>query len=203
MKTLDARGLPCPEPVVKTHQALEGGEDVTTLVDNLAATENLRRFAASRGCTAEVHAVPEGFAVLLRRGSTPGEDTQSASAPGTQPGPESVSPSRPVLFLTADSLGNGSEELGRLLVRTFLHTISESMVLPSSIILMNSAVNLSVEGSPVLEDLRALAARGVSVLSCGTCLKHFDLVERLAVGQVSNMYEISELLLGAPRVIRI
>ncbi len=201
MKTIDARGLACPQPVLLTHKALQEHDEVTTLVDNQVATENLRRLATGKGYEVQVRSDPDGYLVHLRHpGRTPELPGMSA-APDPAPEPQGTQGGTGLL-LTADALGHGSEELGQLLIRTFFHTLGESQTPPSTAIFMNSGVKLAVEGSPVLEDLGILAGKGMAILVCGTCLKHFDLMERLAVGQVSNMYEISEHLLGAPRVLR-
>ncbi len=106
-----------------------------------------------------------------------------------------------VVFFGADTVGRGPEELGGLLVRTFLHTLTEVQPCPEVLVFMNSGVRLVVEGSPVLEDLHTLAGRGVRILACGTCLGYFELKDRLAVGTISNMYTIAETLLGAGKVI--
>ena len=63
-------------------------------------------------------------------------------------------------------------------------------------------MKLSTEGSPVLEDLKNLAAQGVEVISCGTCLNFYQLSEKLAVGEVSNMYDIVEHLRKADVVVK-
>jgi len=68
-------------------------------------------------------------------------------------------------------------------------------------IFINAGVKLTVDGSPVLEDLQALEPRGVNILACGTCLGHFELKEKVAIGEISNMYTIVETLLGAGKVV--
>ena len=108
-----------------------------------------------------------------------------------------------VLVLSSEHMGHGDEELGHILIRSFLHTLGEVEPRPHTIVLFNSGVKLAVEGSPVLEDLHALAKNGVAILVCGTCLGHYGLKEKLAVGQVSNMYSIAENMLGACRVVNL
>lgn len=200
MKTIDARGLACPQPVLLTKKALEEGHEVTTLVDNVAATENLRRFASSKGCEVQIRPEKEWFHVELRRLG----QAQSASPQGL-PAPE-VATGRStgtVLLITSADLGRGSEELGQVLMRAFFHTLGEASDLPAKVIFMNSGVQLTVASSPVLEDLKALEAKGVALFSCGTCLNYFELMPQLAVGGVSNMYEITENLFGAQKVVRL
>jgi intracellular sulfur oxidation DsrE/DsrF family protein len=69
------------------------------------------------------------------------------------------------------------------------------------IVFFNAGVKLVAADSPVLEDLQALAGRGVQILACGTCLGYFELKEKVAVGEVSNMYTIAETMLGAGKVV--
>jgi selenium metabolism protein YedF len=203
MKVIDARGLACPQPVVLTKRALAETDEVTTLVDNDAARENLRRLGASQGCRVEARTDADGIHVVLRRAATverppPGGEEAPRPAPAA---PDA--PGRTVLLVAAETIGRGSDELGQVLVRAFCHTLGELTAPPDAVVLMNGGVRLVVEGSAVLDDLRALAARGVDLLVCGTCLGFFELKDRLAVGRVSNMYEIAETLFGAGRVIRL
>ena len=46
MKTIDARGLSCPEPVILTRQAMMSGEAAyEVIVDNNTSKENVTRYA--------------------------------------------------------------------------------------------------------------------------------------------------------------
>jgi selenium metabolism protein YedF len=98
-------------------------------------------------------------------------------------------------------MGRGDTELGQILIRSFFHTLGEVEPVPETIIFLNSGVKLVIEGSPVLEDLQELCAGGVKILVCGTCLGHYELKDKVAVGEVSNMYTIAETMLGAGKVI--
>ncbi len=106
-----------------------------------------------------------------------------------------------ILLITAETLGQGPAELGERLIGAFFHTLAESSTPPATIILMNSGVKIAVDGARTVSDLQTLAAAGVEILACGTCLGYFDLRDRLAVGKVSNMYEIAGKLMEAPRVV--
>jgi intracellular sulfur oxidation DsrE/DsrF family protein len=81
--------------------------------------------------------------------------------------------------------------------------LSEVAPVPDTIIFFNSGVKLVVEGSPVLEDLQALSEHGIEILVCGTCLGYYEIVDQLAVGEVSNMYTIAETMLGAGKVVQL
>jgi selenium metabolism protein YedF len=101
-----------------------------------------------------------------------------------------ISAGETVYLITKDTLGHGSEELGTVLMKSFLYTLTETEPLPRTLIFINSGVRLTTKDSPLLGHLQTLAGRGVQILSCGTCLDYFALKERLAVGQVTNMYSI-------------
>ncbi len=108
-----------------------------------------------------------------------------------------------VLAISSDGMGRGDDELGRVLLRNHLHVLGEVTPRPDVLIFFNSGVKLAVEGSPALDDLKALTERGVQILLCGTCLGHFDLEEKVAVGEISNMYTITETMLRADRLINL
>jgi len=193
-KIVDARGLACPQPVILTRKALQESDAVTTIVDNETAKSNVSRMAAKQGCQVDVEEREDGFYVRLTKGEQPAEEAapQMAAAPASGP---------LVLTVPSDVMGRGDEELGGILVRAFFHTLGEVEPLPQTIIFFNSGVKLVVQGSPVVEDLQALKAQGIEILACGTCLGHYGLKERVAVGEVSNMYTIAETMLGAGKVV--
>jgi selenium metabolism protein YedF len=106
-----------------------------------------------------------------------------------------------LLVVPGETMGRGDDELGKLLMRNFFHTLGEVAPRPNSVVLFNSGVKLVAEDSPVLEDLQALAAQGVDILACGTCLGYYGLKEKVGVGEISNMYTIAETMLGAGKVV--
>jgi selenium metabolism protein YedF len=107
-----------------------------------------------------------------------------------------------VLVVSSEVMGRGEHaELGGILIRSFFHVLGEVEPTPAVILFFNSGVKLVTEGSPVLEDLRALAERGVEVLACGTCLGYYNVTSKVAVGEVSNMYTIAETMLGAGKTV--
>ena len=99
-------------------------------------------------------------------------------------------------------MGRGSEELGRTLMKGFLFAVGQLPQLPKTILFYNGGAHLTVEGSPVLEDLKKLEAQGVEILTCGTCLNYYGITEKLAVGGVTNMYVIAEKMLNAGNVVK-
>jgi selenium metabolism protein YedF len=199
-QTVDARGLACPQPVVLTAKAVVGAEQLTVIVDNAVAVENVTRFAHSKGFTVDVSEKPDGIYLALHR---VGAAVESAEEPVISCAPSQPAAGATVVFAPSDSLGRGSAELGERLMGAFFHTLLEIAPKPDMIIFMNSGVKLTAEGSRALDDLRALAEQGVDILACGACLNYFELTEKLAVGRVSNMYEIATALLEAGRIVEL
>lgn len=108
-----------------------------------------------------------------------------------------------VIAVSSDCMGRGDDELGRLLLRNHLHVLAETLPKPDVIVFYNSGVRLATQGSPVLEDLGGLERAGTRILLCGTCLGHFGLKDSVAVGEISNMYAITETMLRAAKVINL
>jgi selenium metabolism protein YedF len=198
---VDARGLLCPQPVVLTSKALAENDQVTTIVDNAVAVENVSRLAKSRGCSVEVKEKPDGIYVVL---SKTGETVESAISEEDLFVCSTESSRGPmVLFVASDCVGRGSTELGERLMDAFFHTLVELASKPKTIIFMNSGINLAIEGSRAVGDLRELAAHGITILVCGTCLDYFGLTDKLAVGNISNMYDIANELVEAGKVVKL
>lgn len=189
--TVDARGLACPQPVVLTNKAFDESDEVTTIVDNETARENVSRLAAGKGFKVEVEEKESAFYLHMTRESAPAEET---SCPPFVSGPT-------VLLLASDVMGRGSDELGRKLMTSFVQVLHEITPKPDTVIFINSGVRLVTEGSQVIEDLRALEEQGTGLLACGTCLGYYDLKEKVAVGKTSNMYDIASALLGAGKIV--
>jgi selenium metabolism protein YedF len=197
-RTLDTCGLPCPQPVILARKALaEGGFDTLEItVDDAASRENLLKFGAYAKCLVE--AVDEGGLTRIRL--TPQGLAPAPAQADACPLPEGSSGGGPVevVLLSADGIGQGDPDLARLLMRGFLYTLTEAERVPRRLLLMNSGVKLAVEGSESLANLQKLEARGVEVLACGTCLEFFGLTSRLAVGGITNMYELAGHLMEGP-----
>lgn len=197
MEQLDARGQACPLPVVRTKKALAEMEEgsLEVLVDNETAVHNLE--ALGRALQIETESETRGekeFAVTFDK--KPGATACAAAViPGAATGDR-------VVVLSSEHMGQGDDELGSVLMKAFVFALTQQDELPDTILAYNGGVKLTVEGSPVLDDLKKLAEGGVEILSCGTCLNHYGLTEKLAVGDVTNMYVIAQKQLDARVVVR-
>ena len=196
VKQIDCRGLECPKPVVNVKQALDEIESgkVMVIVDNKTSLENIKRLAENSGYQVSVEDKEGDFCIdITKKGKA-----EKGKKEQTKPVPDSY-----ILFITSDRLGTGDKRLGEILIKAFLNTIWEAEKKPDSVILINNGVKLSTEGSEVLDTLELLAKEGIHIISCGTCLAYYKLTDKLKVGLSSNMYEIVNILLNTPKIIRI
>ena len=201
---VDCRNAPCPQPVVKLRDLLENSRppNLEVLVDNQAAVENVGRFLRNKGY--EVSCAEEG--PLWRISAKTDADDRRDGAP------ESVSPNaglpaaedlRTLVMIIAPVFGSGDDELGGKLMKNFLVTLPEMGSALWRIILLNGGVTLAAEDSPVLEQLQTLEKAGVSILVCGTCLEHFGLLSKKAVGETTNMLDVVTGMATACKIIRV
>lgn len=198
METIDAKGQACPMPVVRAKKALaEMGEGMLeVLVDNKTAMHNLENLGKSLKIATQSEERGEAeFAVVFTK------DAADARTEDCGCG-ELVPAGDKVVVLSSDVMGSGDDELGATLMKAFVFALTQQDELPATILAYNGGVKLTVEGSPVLDDLKKLAEAGVEIMSCGTCLNHYGISDKLAVGEVTNMYVIVEKQLNARVVVR-
>ena len=197
-KVVDCRGLACPQPVIRTKQALEETDRVTVIVDNPAARDNVARFGESQGAGVTIAEKPDGIYLTVEKGKDHDQTKQAPALDTPTPASGPV-----VVVIPQDQMGRGEAKLGHILMRAFLHTLTEVSGRPEKMIFFNTGVKLTVEGSEILDDMRALENTGTEILVCGTCLEYFGLKEKIAVGQISNMYTIAETMLAAGRLVTV
>ena len=200
MSKIDARGLSCPAPVLETKAALEKGhlERIEVVVDNEPAKQNVVRFLGSRGYTTEIEQAGNAFTIV---------GTGEPSSPATEakaPAPTIVeAATRIMVMVAADRMGSGDDGLGARLMVNFVKTLKEMGDDLWRLVFVNSGVKLTIDGAGTLDDLKELEAGGLSILVCGTCLDHFDLLARKQVGQTTNMLDIVTAMQLADKVINI
>ncbi|MCF0229828.1 MAG: sulfurtransferase-like selenium metabolism protein YedF [Parasporobacterium sp.] len=199
-QTVDARGMACPLPVVNAKAALKEmnqGETAEVIVDNEIAVQNLTKFANVRHYTVTDNKVNDNeYHVFITVGEK-SEETEDADTVC-----EACQVNGDVVAIGSSQMGNGSEELGKILMKAFIFALTKQDTFPKTVIFYNSGVFLSTEGSDSIEDLKFLESKGTQVISCGTCLNYYELTEKLAVGSVSNMYDIVEKMEAAGKIIK-
>lgn len=191
---IDARGKACPMPVILAKKELDGGcNDLTVLVDNRTAVENLTRLGNSAGMTVASGETLDGLFVRLTGEAKPVEHPV-ISCPTTGSGY--------AVFIGKDVVGTGERELGYNLMKMALYTLAQGDSVPAHILFMNEGVKLPAgEEQQVIDSLITLSEKGCIVLVCGTCLNYYGIADRLKVGIVSNMYDILGAMQRADKVI--
>lgn len=200
MIEIDARGENCPKPVIMTKKALESigtGEGIVTIVDNEMAKENVSKLLKSMDIDFKVDQKEGDY--YITAGSV---EVEIAGAGAKKDSDENVSKNTVIMF-DKDKMGHGNDELGAVLIKGFIYTLTELEELPSALLFVNSGIKLTTTGSAVIEDIKQLEARGVEILSCGTCLDYYGLQDGLEVGGVTNMYTIVEKLMEASNTIKL
>ncbi|MBN1277498.1 MAG: sulfurtransferase-like selenium metabolism protein YedF [Deltaproteobacteria bacterium] len=200
---VNAKGLACPQPVLLTKKALEDHSDVDVLVDNAIAVENVKRFAANAGWAVEVTDESGGiFRIHLKKQDETAADNRESECISCADNARSAASGPSVFVIVSDTMGKGSDELGTILMKSFIHTAIDLEDGPDVMIFYNSGVKLAVEGSDVLDDLKKIEGKGVKILVCGTCANYFSLTDRVAVGIISNMYDIADTLSRAGHIVQ-
>ena len=200
MITVEARGEQCPIPVVKTLKVINEMKEagtVETHVDNETAVQNLTKLAESKNFKVKSEKIEDKHFVVTMEVTAPG-------AAGGEEVPVCIPDRRgnTVYAFGSNCMGLGDDELGATLMKGFIYAVSQLDELPKTMLFYNGGAKLTVEGSASLEDLKSLQAQGVEILTCGTCLNFYGLSEKLAVGEVTNMYSIVEKLNGASHIVK-
>ena len=190
MVKVDAIGQVCPVPIIMTKNALKDIEEgqVEVSVDNRLSLENLQKMSKEMGYDYTVEESGDIFKIVINKMRESVELRESEE--------------NTVVVIDSLHMGKGDVELGRILMKGFIYTLSEMEELPKTILFYNEGVKLAIEGAESLQDLKSLEERGVEILSCGTCLNFYGITEKLRVGSVTNMYTILERQMKATRVIK-
>lgn len=196
MFKIDAIGKACPLPVIETHKALKENNTVETIVDNKIATENLKKLAEDMGYTyAMTEESSTHYTVVIAK-QTAQEAVNNQAELAAKPSDSYI------VVINSPTMGAGDDALGKQLLKTFIYTLTEQDVLPQTIIFYNGGVPLVTKDSESLEDLQKLAAQGVQIYACGACLNYYQLTDKVAVGEITNMYRIVEMMRTADRIVR-
>ena len=223
MKTIDVMGKPCPIPVIEAKKALAEPETegVLVKVDNITAVQNLEKMANGYGYRFSFEEkAKDAYEVAINRdGKKPpeaGAEIEAEAAAGVAAGAGAAAVSGELGMLPCDTgsaglavaigrdaMGDGSEELGKILIKGFIYALSELPVPPKYVIFFNSGAHLTSEGSNTVDDLKKLEGKGTEILTCGTCVNYYGLKDKLAVGAITDMYGITERLASAAKIMNI
>ena len=185
--TVDVRGGLCPKPVIETKKVSDANPSATiiTIVDNEVSRDNVEKFGKSRGYGVDIRQDGKDFYLTMTPNANPVAEICEPMSYGNR-----------VILMTKDYLGEGSEELGRNLMKTFWVCMVEADVKPSKIYFINSSVKMVTNDSVHLENIKKLADAGVEIAACGICLDFYGVKENVGVGSITNMYAITDAILG-------
>lgn len=198
MKEIDARGLACPAPVLQTKNAIEEENlnSIEVLVDNEASRQNVSRFLKSQGFEVSVQEREGDFHVTGRR--------EGGFEPEGLAAEKQDAEKKKIMVMVANNcMGHGDDELGSKLMVSFLKTIKEMGDELWRLVFVNNGVKLTIAGSEVLSVLKEYEKDGLYILVCGTCLTHFNLLDKKQVGETTNMLDIVTAMQLADKVINI
>jgi selenium metabolism protein YedF len=203
VRTVDTKGQPCPAPIIATKKALreaKDGETIVVLTDSRTSLNNLTRFLKDNKAQFSIEE-SNGVWTLTITGKYESTGITDAEAYCAVDIPH-FSKSNLVIAFTSDKMGEGNDELGRLLMANFVKAIKDLDELPSKMVFYNKGVELGKDDSPVIEHLRELERMGVELFLCATCAKFYSLEEKIHIGQLSNMFEIVQIMASAGNVIK-
>ncbi|VGO21451.1 sulfurtransferase-like selenium metabolism protein YedF [Pontiella sulfatireligans] len=107
------------------------------------------------------------------------------------------------ILITSEFLGQGDDELGAVLMGSFLRKLCTAETRPKEIIFYNSAVKLLAEGSAVLDAIEMLTKKGVGITACGTCVNHFGLADKMEPVNMGDMAGIINELMSSKHVVTV
>jgi len=203
MKILDAKGLKCPMPLIETKKALkeiDTEESLKIIIDNETSVKNVMHFLEDNNLPVKQIRNGDIFELTVNKTEDESFETSDAAAYCEVPAEKDRSY---VIMLAKDHLGEGEHELGHALVGAMLNSALAMETLPAKVIFMNSGINLVLKDSLFLTQLKELESKGVTIITCGTCLDYYGKMDELAVGRVSNMAEIMESMLEVGKVINV
>jgi len=195
----------CPKPVILTKQAIDSGEkEIEVLVDNDVSFQNVKRFLKSRGYSViEDIKQDDGTYVIRGKYEGPSEDrterrqtTSLTSTTSAQNDKKSIG-----ILILSDTLGKPNDGLGEVLMKSFLGVLLEEDEPPVVLALMNEGVLLALPENSACDTLKDLEKKGTTILVCGTCTNHFGVTEKVTVGTISNMFQITEAIMEVDKAL--
>ncbi len=201
MITIDTTGDVCPVPVIKTKKAMEqpGVQDLMVVVDNEISMNNVKKMAVSLGAEVTIEKINDTrIELTIQNRQKQMEEKKCEEVQEEKKGRTS----KVVVAISSKEMGSGEEELGHILMKGFIFALSQLEELPQTILFYNGGANLTTNDSECIEDLRIMEQQGVEILTCGTCLDFYGKKDQLGVGNVTNMYNIVEILAKADKVVR-
>ena len=202
---LDCRGMNCPAPVLSVRNIIdkESPESLTVLVDNEAARQNVSRFLEYQNYQVDLEIRGGDFLVIGSRNDRSEITREPHSFSITKVSEDEVAAKKIMVLVTSIHMGHGDDGLGDMLMFNFIKTLKEMGRDLWRVVFVNSGVSFTAEGSEAVPILQELCENGVQILACGACLAYFHILDKIQVGEVTNMLEIVKGMQIADSVITI
>ncbi len=194
---IDCKGMNCPLPVINTKKyfdSIDKGSSIT-IVDNEVAKNNIVKFAKSNGFNHDVTTEGNLFHIKITKGENMEQEVNNVK--------KEENKKSFTIVVGSDRLGNGDDVLGEALMKSYMFALSEANEVPNNLLFLNGGVKLVVEDSLVLDSIKKLEERGVNIQSCGLCLDFYKIKEKLAIGEITNMYAIIEIMNSSDKTIKL
>lgn len=205
MKELNMMGKACPIPVIETRKILQSPDvnSVCVKVDNQVATNNLTRLANSIDAEITIDLKGENqYEVTIEKRESSNDKLVSNKMGELQlDEPDAKKADDFAVVIGSDKMGSGEDELGQILIKGFIYSLSQLDVPPSHVVFLNSGAFLTSEGSNTIDDLKVLEEKGTTILTCGTCANYYNITDKLAVGTITDMYGITAVTTNASKTL--
>lgn len=190
---IDCKGLQCPQPVIITKKYFDSikSGNATVIVDNDVAKNNILKFAESSGFKCAFESKEGLFYINISKESCCTSVSINNNAKVF------------TIVVGSNTLGNGDDKLGAVLMKSYMFALSESNDIPTNMLFINGGVKLTTEGSDCIDSLKKLQDKGMKISSCGTCLDFYGLKEKLIIGDITNMYTIVEKMNSSDLTIKL
>ena len=205
MTIINCVGDICPVPVIKTKKAIaeiDISQGLEVVVDNEIAVQNISKFLNSMGCKYSTSEDGGNFVITISHAAPQEIKASGLLRSARNDGGENNNDSGAIVVISSQLMGSGDDALGKLLMKGFIFAVSQLETLPAAIIFYNSGIYHALKNADSVKDLQAMHEQGVKILSCGTCLKHYNVLDDLAVGEVTDMYNIVNLMQQATNILR-
>ncbi|MBE9488556.1 MAG: sulfurtransferase-like selenium metabolism protein YedF [Bacteroidetes bacterium] len=204
MKIVDARGKLCPQPLMMTRKAIMGSsknEEIEIVMDNETACSNVETYLTESNVkySASINNGEQHISFVVD-----GEEKIDVNKEIVCPIPEKINNNIRegyVVAIKSEYMGDGDIELGALLLRAYINTLSETDFLPTSIILYNSGVKIALSDRDTSKSLEEMEKKGVELILCGTCIDFYKLKQKVKIGKISNMFVIADKLSKAINIV--
>ncbi len=201
MKTVDAKGLLCPQPLIMAKRAMKEMDDLEEMIvlcDNPTSLKNLMTFLQDQDARPESRTLADGvFEIKAVKPHAFNKEVDEVAYCTSAPATDYV------VVLKSNLMGDGDPALGEILMKAFVNALHEQEKLPTHIILYNSGVKLAGRDSDVLDALINLEDEGIRVIVCGTCIDFYGMKDLVGVGMISNMYTITETMANAGHILSV